>query len=138
MLVISNEKMRALEKEIRKPDKSLLETELAEMFPALPKDELHSFIDAGIEKASRYLIDEETAVRDFIRLMIVVARDFDQYPKAQEQLNRTDCDPNLNVQLMCELIIPTEWQEAKTFGPRASDRNTEDYVQKEIGDILSS
>lgn len=138
MLVISNKKMKALDKETRKPEKTELQIELAEIFPNLPKDELNNFIENGLEKTAKYKIDEEGAVKDFIRLMIVVAKDFDQYPKAQEQLNRTDIDPNLSVQLMCELIIPTEWQEAKSFGIRASDRNTEDYVQKEIGEILSS
>jgi len=137
MLVISNEKMKALDKALRKPEKSEIQAELAEIFPNLPKDELDSFIDAGFAKTDQYRIDEYTAVKDFIRLMIVAARDFDRHPKAQEQLYRTDIDPNLSVQLMCELLTPDEWQEAKNLGSRASDRTPEDYVQKEIGGILS-
>ena len=138
MLVISNEKMKTLDKAMRCPDRDEIRRELVDFFPALPPAELDSFIDTGFEKTARYGIDEHTATRDFIRLMIVVAKDFDNYPKAQEQLRRTGNDANLNVQLMCELLTPDEWQEAKNSGERATDRQKEDYVQKEIGDILSS
>lgn len=120
MLTISNEKIKTLNKEIRQPDRKELENELAEFFPTLPKDELDNFIDAGLEKTARYKIDEETAVTDFIRLMIDIARDFDEHPKAKAQLTRRDIKPNLRVQLLSELITPVEWREAESFGPRAS------------------
>lgn len=123
MLVISNEKMKALDKEIRRPDRQELKTELSEFFPDLPGDELDGFIDAGLEKTARYKIDEETAVTDFIRLMIDVARDFDEHPKALEQLTRRDIKPNLRVRLLSELLTPIEWREAESFGQRASIRN---------------
>ena len=120
MLVISNEKMNAMNKEVRKTDKAQLQSELSEIYPALPKDELDGFIESGLEKTGRYGIDEDLAIEYFIRLMIEVARDFDEYPKAQEQLTRTDVNPNLTVQLARELLTPDEWREAKSFGPRAS------------------
>lgn len=120
MLVISNEKMKALEKEIRRPDRKELKIELAEFFPELPEEEIEGFIDAGLEKTALYEIDEDIAVRDFIRLMIDIARDFDEYPKAQEQLTRRNINPNLRVRLMYELITPDQWREAESFGTRAS------------------
>lgn len=138
MIKISNKQMEVFSKEIRKPKKKELQEELVEMFPALSQDELFSFIETGLKKIEKYGIYEHTAVKDFIRLMIVVSEDFDEYPPANELLTRIDVTPNLRVQLMCELLTPIEWQEAKKFGKRASDRIEEDYVQKEISDILSA
>lgn len=130
--------MEVFSKEVRKPKINELQEELVELFPTLPQDELFSFIESGLRKTEKYDIDEHTAVKDFIRLMIVVSKDFDEYPPANEQLTGTEAIPNLRVQLMCELLTPIEWQEAKKYGIRASDRSEEDYVQKEISDILSA
>lgn len=128
MLVISNEKMKALEKEIRKPDKTQLQSELARIFPALPVDELDGFIEKGLEKTAKYRIDEQGSVKDFIRLMIIVAQDFDEYPPAQEQLKRNDIDPNLSVRLMRELLTPDEWREAEGYGLKANPGSQKYYV----------
>ena len=136
MLVISNEKMKLLDKQLRAPDKTWIQNQLTEMFPAVPAEELRQIIDIGFEKTANYHIDEDFSVRDFIGLMIVAAQDFDEYPPAQKQFLRPDIDPNLSVQLVCELLTPTQWQEAKKFGTRASDRDQEDYVQKNIYGIL--
>jgi len=134
--VISKERIKLLDKQLRTPDKAWIQNQLAGMFPALPAEELEKFIEIGFEKTAKYLVDEDFPVRDFIALMIVAATDFDEYPPARAQLLREDIDPNLSVQLICELLTPAEWQEAKTFGTRASDRDQEDYVQKNIYGIL--
>lgn len=138
MLKITNKQMDVFTKAVRKPNKAELKMDLNELYTALPDEELENFINLGLEKSSKYGIDEFFAVKDFIRLMIVVALDFDTYPPVKEQLTRKDVDPNLTVQLACELITPSEWQEAKTYGQRASDRTEDDYVQEEISNILSN
>jgi hypothetical protein len=128
MLVISNEKNKALEKEIRQPDKAELQTDLAKIFPTLPTDELDRFIEIGLEKAAKYGIDEQFAVKDFIRLMIIIAQDFDEHPKVKQQLTRRDANPNLRVQLARELLTPDEWREAANHGPKADLGSQKYYV----------
>lgn len=128
MLVISNEQIGLLNKEIRRADKEQIRDDLSKMFPALPEDELSSFIETGFEKTAKYGIDEDAPVKEFIRLMIVVARDFDEYPKAQEQLTREVADPNLNVRLVRELLTPAEWREAENYGLKANLGDQKYYV----------
>jgi len=137
MLLISNEKMRSMDKEIRKPDKAELRAGLAKMFSSLPPDELDRFIETGLEKAAGYGLDEHIPIKDFIRLMIVVAQDFDEQPKVREQLTRGDVDPNWKVRLACELVTPAEWQEAAKCGTRATIRREEEYVQGFSHGVLS-
>lgn len=138
MLKISDEQMSVFQQSVRKTDKKLLREELSALFPALPDDELDSFIESGLIKTEKYGINESKPVKDFIRLMIGVAKDFDEYPPAKKQITRNDVNPNLTIKLMCELLTPIEWQEATQFGQRASDRNKEDYVQSFISSVLSA
>jgi hypothetical protein len=98
------------------------------MFPALPADELDNFIEKGVEKTTRYRIDEHDSVKDFIRLMIVVVLDFDEHPQAQRQLKRKDANPNLTVRLMRELLTPVEWREAQGYGLKANIGEQKYYV----------
>lgn len=120
--------MSLLEKEIRRADKKQLREDLSRIFPMLLEDELDEFVETGFEKTAKYKIDEDAPVKDFIRLMIIVARDFDEYPKAQKQLTRKDVDPNLSVQLMRELLTPAEWREAENYGLRANLGDQKYYV----------
>lgn len=128
MLVISKEKDKELQKAIRKTNREEMQTQLAEIFPTLPKEELDRFIDTGLEKTARYGIDEQTAVKDFVRLMIIVAQNFDEHPKANKQLTRRDANPNLRVRLARELLTPDEWREAAGHGPKADLGSQKYYV----------
>ncbi len=128
MLVIRQEQMSLLEKEIRKADENQIRNDLAQKFPILTESELDDFVKTGFKKTEKYGIDEDAPVKDFIRLMIIVARDFDDYPKAQEQLKREDVDPNLSVRLMIELLTPAEWREAESYGTKLNLGNQKYYV----------
>lgn len=120
--------MSLLEKEVRRADKKRIRDDLAGMFPMLADDELDEFVATGFEKTAKYKIDEDAPVKDFIRLMIIVARDFDEYSQAQKQLTRDDVDSNLTVELMCELLTPAQWREAENYGLKTNLGDQKYYV----------
>lgn len=87
----------------------ILAGRLAPDFPAVDALSLESWIAEGVRKCAGWAIRETEAIETFIRLMLVLGRDFDVYERVVEQLSRTDATPELRLTLLCELLTANDW-----------------------------
>jgi hypothetical protein len=84
-------------------------------------------ITNGITRARRNGLTFENKIAFFVALMFEIAPNFDEHPRIQRILQAPGASPNMQIDLLTDLIIDKEWREARSrydaaaWGPIGED-----------------